>query len=185
MLAKEFSLNLVWVPRHSDIPGNELSYKLPKYGPYLPLSPSQKSLNLSLYTCKLTIEELHTKEANLSWGNINAFNVTGTQCPACDRCRLRDHIELQLEVSLQRIYYWVGVPRPFECTIQRYLQYFWGAPTFSEIVGTKLLLYTIFANSDRAFTSVGVPMAPLVVQKILLWLDGLSELMPSSYFNLT
>lgn len=36
MLAKQFSLNLVWVPRHSNMPGNEMLGELARKGIFLP-----------------------------------------------------------------------------------------------------------------------------------------------------
>lgn len=75
-MAKQFSLNLVWVPQHSNIPGNKMSDELTRNETFLPHSPYWKSLGLLLFTCEINeVRKLFCKDAYLSWSSRDLIEL--------------------------------------------------------------------------------------------------------------
>ncbi|XP_017468200.1 PREDICTED: uncharacterized protein LOC108360437 [Rhagoletis zephyria] len=94
VMAEQFALHLVWVPGHSDIPGNEKADELARAGTSSPLSPAWKRVGMPLASCKLLLRENFLEEAASRWERTENCNTTKLTWPKWDVRRSREILTL-------------------------------------------------------------------------------------------
>ena len=66
-LSSYFTINLQWVPGHSDIPGNCVADELARAGTTLQLDPGKVDINMPLATCRYLIDKHVINIAECQW----------------------------------------------------------------------------------------------------------------------
>ncbi|XP_053968462.1 uncharacterized protein LOC128869891 [Anastrepha ludens] len=80
-LAQYFSINLLWVPGHSNIIGNCKADELARLGSSLQISQDRLDIPMPLATCKLLIDRYTISAANSNWRQLNTCAISRLAWP--------------------------------------------------------------------------------------------------------
>jgi ribonuclease HI len=93
-MAKQFKIRLIWVPGHSDIPGNCRADQLARLGTTLQVPARLECVGTPLATCKLPLKLEAVNKTNIEWARIPTCRITRMVWPCLDLSRTRALLSL-------------------------------------------------------------------------------------------
>ena len=94
VMAEFFTIQLIWVPGHCDVPGNCLADELARSGTTALLSDSRKRVGIPLASCRLLFSNWIEERFAERWSTVSTCKSTKTVWPRIDRKRSKELLGL-------------------------------------------------------------------------------------------